>query len=60
MKQVLKSSLMSLSVWTGRVKEVVKSLDERIDSLTQKVSNRSSMDVSSLCPKYILTDDKLN
>uniref|UniRef100_K1P8Q7 Laminin-like protein epi-1 n=1 Tax=Magallana gigas TaxID=29159 RepID=K1P8Q7_MAGGI len=41
MKQVLKSSLMSLSVWTRHVKEVVKSLNERIDSLTQKTQKLS-------------------
>lgn len=62
LKNILRTSLVSLYTWTRNVKKSVKQLDEKINDLTQKVrkkSTRFSLDLSKeidyiyLCKKTL-------
>ena len=43
LKNILRTSLMSLYTWTRNVKKSVKQLDEKINDLTQKVRKKKEI-----------------
>lgn len=50
LKNILRTSLMSLYTWTRNVKKSVKQLDEKINDLTKKVWKKNLQDFFGFKP----------